>query len=72
MVRQQEVNKHITCYNDRWTTEDEERIVGLVVQGDNINISNTRYGRKVGTKKREFKVAVDCMTRRTGTSGDRS
>ncbi len=26
---------------DRWTAEDEERIVGLAVQGNNIDISDT-------------------------------
>jgi hypothetical protein len=38
---------------DRWTAEDEERIVGLAVQGNNIDISDTRYGREVALKKRE-------------------
>ncbi len=48
---------------DRWTAEDEERIVGLAVQGNNINISDTQYGRKVALKKRELEAAADCMTR---------
>ncbi len=47
---------------DRWTTEDEERIVGLAVQGNYINISNTRYGCEVALKKRELEAAADFMT----------
>jgi len=39
---------------DRWKAEDEERLVGLAVQGDTIDISNTRYGRKIALKKREL------------------
>ena len=47
---------------DRWTAEDEERIVGLAVQGNYINISNTRYGCEVALKKRELEAAADFMT----------
>jgi hypothetical protein len=47
---------------DRWTAEDEERLVGLAVQGDTIGISNTRYGREIAPKKRELEAAVNSMT----------
>jgi hypothetical protein len=48
---------------DRWTAEDEERRVGLDVQGDTINIGNTRYGCKIALKKRELEAAANSMTR---------
>lgn len=48
---------------DRWTAEDEERLVGLEVQGDTINISSTRYGREIALKKRELEAAANSMTR---------
>jgi hypothetical protein len=48
---------------DRWTAEYEERIVGLAVQGNNIDISDTLYGHEVVLKKRELEAAADCMTR---------
>ena len=48
---------------DRWTAEDEERLVGLAVQGNKIDISDTQYGCKVALKKRELEAAADCMTR---------
>jgi phage terminase large subunit-like protein len=48
---------------DRWTAEDEERLVGLEVQGDTIDISSTRYGREIALKKRELEAAANSMTR---------
>ncbi len=39
-----------------------KRGVQLAVQGDNINISNTQYGHKVATKKRELEATTDSMT----------
>jgi len=48
---------------DRWTAEDEERLVGLEVQGDTIDISNTRYGCEIALKKRELEAAANSMTR---------
>ncbi len=48
---------------DRWTAEDEERLVGLAVQGNKIDISGTQYGRKVALEKRELEAAADCLTR---------
>ncbi len=47
---------------DRWTAEEEERLVGLGVQGDTIDISNTQYGRKIALKKRELEAAANSMT----------
>jgi hypothetical protein len=48
---------------DRWTAEDEERLVGLDVQGDTINIGNTQYGCEIALKKRKSEAAANNMTR---------
>ena len=42
---------------ERWTNEDEQRLVAL--HATNIDISNTQFGREVALKKRELEAAVD-------------
>ena len=46
---------------ERWTDEEEQRLVALNVI--NIDISDTQYGREVAPKKRELEAAEDHFNR---------
>ena len=46
---------------DRWTDEDEQRLVAL--HTPNFDISNTQYEREVVLKKRELEAAADHFNR---------
>jgi hypothetical protein len=46
---------------ERWTDEDEQRLVAL--HASNISISDTQYGCEVALKKRELEAAADHFNR---------
>jgi hypothetical protein len=43
---------------ERWTDEDEQRL-GALATTEDIDMSDTQYGRKMTLKKRELEAAVD-------------
>jgi hypothetical protein len=45
---------------DRWTAEDEERLIAL--QGMKVGIKDTQYGRELALGEREMMAAADAMS----------
>ncbi len=47
---------------ERWTDEDEQRL-GALATTEDIDMSDTQYGRKMALKKRELEAAADNFSR---------
>jgi hypothetical protein len=46
---------------DRWTAEDEERLIAL--QGTKVDIKDTQYGRELALREMELMAVADAMSR---------
>ncbi len=47
---------------ERWTDEDKQRL-GALATTENIDMSDTQYGREIALKKRELEAAADNFSR---------